>query len=209
MLTKPNEDRGMIRKDFTLEIRSIDETKGEFLGVASVYGVEDLGGDIIESGAFKKTIAERPQVPILWQHKSGEVIGMGTVTEKGNEVLIHGQLDMEDPTAANAHRKMKKGLISGLSIGFQAVKTNWEEVKDRYIRHITELKLWEVSVVTFPMLPEAQVTSVKQDSSLTPEPPSTPAVEPPAAVVPADKKGSEPEVIHSLLSSILQKAKEY
>ncbi len=206
---------------FFLEVKEIAED-GTFSGVASVYDVEDLGGDIIEKGAFKKTLSENPKVPILWQHQSDEVIGMGEVTESGNKVLLAGKLDLEDPTAQKAHRKLKAKLIKGLSIGFQTIKAKWEEIveegKTRYIRRIQELKLWEVSVVTFPMLPQAQVTRVKNADEYeariarledeiqalkankgtpTPEPPPVPQPPP---------HSTEPEV-HSLLKSLIQTAK--
>lgn len=142
------------------ELKEIKED-GTFVGVASVYGVEDLGGDVIEKGAFKKTIAENPTVPILWQHRADEVIGRGTVKEWQGKVMLEAALDLEDATALKAYRKLKSGLIKGLSIGFSTIKHAWEEVEGRTIRHISELKLWEVSVVTFPMLPAAQVTRVK------------------------------------------------
>ncbi len=207
MKTQPKETNGIIHKDFTLEIHATDEQKGEFEGVASVMGVKDQGNDIIEPGAFTKTLRERPVVPVLWQHKSTEVIGSGKMSEQGDKILIKGTLDMEDPVAVNAYRKIKKGLISGLSIGFQTIKRTWEETAEEFIRHITELKLWEVSIVTFPMLPEAQITAVKQDSSLAPEPGGTPA-EPPKPAAQADTKSTEPEVLHSLLKSIIASVKE-
>jgi HK97 family phage prohead protease len=150
-----------------LEIKEVGEG-GKFTGIASVYDVEDLGGDIIEKGAFKKTIAENPDVVILWQHDADEVIGKGRVSESGNKVTVEAQLDMDDTTAQKAYSKLKKGLIKGLSIGFNTIKSKWEEIEEdgkrRYIRRISELKLWEVSVVTFPMLPAAQVTRVKSVS---------------------------------------------
>lgn len=146
------------------EIKEVNDD-GTFTGIASQYGVEDLGGDIIDKGAFSKTIAENPGIPILWQHDSREVIGEGTVKEWQGKLLLTGQLDLEDPTAQKAYSKLKRKLIRGLSIGYTAVKSTWEEIKEgdvhKWIRHITELKLWEVSIVTFPMLPSAQVTRVK------------------------------------------------
>ncbi len=144
------------------ELKEVTEG-GTFKGIASVYGVEDLGGDVIDKGAFTKTISENPRVPILWQHDAHEVIGFGEVKEWQGKVLITGSLDMEDPTAAKAHRKMKGGLVRGLSIGFSTIKSTWETVGEKMVRHIGELKLWEVSVVTFPMLPAAHVTSVKAE----------------------------------------------
>lgn len=205
-----------------VEVKEVRDD-GTFSGVASVYGVEDLGNDIIEKGAFKKTIAENPEVPILWQHDSSEVIGSGQVSESGSKIMLSGRLDLDDPTAAKAYRKLKSKLIKGLSIGFQAIKSVWEEIEEegqkRYVRRIQELKLWEVSVVTFPMLPLAQVTRVKsadeyeqriarledeikalQATKATPATEPAPAAEPP-------QQPTEPVIDHSLVSSILNSFK--
>jgi HK97 family phage prohead protease len=154
------------RLDLFCEVKEVSED-GTFHGIASVYGVEDLGGDVIDKGAFKKTLAENPVVPILWQHKSESVIGEGVVKEYQGKILIDAKLDMDDDEAVKAHKKLKRGLIKGLSIGFQTVKSTWEDVEGRMVRHIGELKLWEVSVVTFPMLPDAQVTRVKSDDRVS------------------------------------------
>lgn len=158
----PINDSGLL--ELKAEVKELKED-GTFSGVASVYGVEDLGGDVIDKGAFSKTVAENPDVLILWQHQAAEVIGSGSVKEWQNKILINGQLDLEDPTGQKAYQKLKKKLIKGLSIGFQTIKATWEEIEEngrtRFVRHIQELKLWEISVVTFPMLPAAQVTRVK------------------------------------------------
>lgn len=146
----------MITLNLPFEFKEVSDA-GTFEGIASVYGALDLGGDIVERGAFSKTIAERPTVPILWQHRMDEVIGMGALKSTQQGLSLKGTLDMEDSTATKAHRKMKNGLVRGLSIGYETVKA---DVKDG-VRRLQELKLWEVSVVTFPMLPAAQVTSVK------------------------------------------------
>lgn len=148
------------RFELICEVKEIQED-GTFQGIASVYGVEDLGGDIIDKGAFRKTISENSTVPILWQHKNDEVIGEGSVKEWQGKILVDAKLDLEDETGQKAYRKIKRKLIKGLSIGFQTVKSTWEEVEGRMIRHISELKLWEVSIVTFPMLPSAQINRVK------------------------------------------------
>jgi len=143
-----------------LEVKEVGED-GTFTGIASVYGVEDLGGDVIDKGAFRKTIAENPTVKILWQHDPSEVIGTGQVKEWQGKILLEAKLDLDDPVGQKAYRKLKNKLIEGLSIGFQTIKSSWEDVEGRMVRHISELKLWEVSVVTFPMLPAATVTRVK------------------------------------------------
>ena len=150
---------------FFFELKEM-ESDGTFKGIASAYGAEDLGGDVIEKGAFTKTIQENDTIPVLWQHRAAEVIGMGQVKEWQGKIMISGQLDMEDPIAQNAFRKMKKGMVRGLSIGYQTLKSFWEDSAGKSIRHITELKLFEVSLVTFPMLPAAQVTAVKDNDEL-------------------------------------------
>jgi len=155
-------DNGQI----VLEIKSLNED-GSFTGIASVYGVEDSYGDIIEKGAFTKTLQENPEIPLLWQHDDSEVIGKGTVTEQGGKVMISAQLDMEDSTAQKAYRKIKNKMIKGLSIGFQSIKRTFGEENGRYIRRIQELKLMEVSIVTFPALAQAQIMQVKQRDELT------------------------------------------
>lgn len=148
------------------EIKGIGED-GTFTGIASMYGVSDLEGDIIEKGAFTKTIRENPEVPVLWQHDEEEVIGLGTVAEKGNKIEISGKLDLEDPVAQNAYRKIKNGLVKGLSIGFMAVKKTFGEENGQFIRRLQEIKLMEVSIVTFPAMPQAQITSVKNADEIT------------------------------------------
>jgi HK97 family phage prohead protease len=204
------------------ELKEVNED-GSFVGIASVYGVEDLGGDVVDKGAFKKTISENPSVPILWQHKADEVIGTGTVKEWQGKVLLEAKLDLDDATALKAYQKMKKGLIKGLSIGFNTVKSTWEEIEGRMIRHITELKLWEVSVVTFPMLPAAQVTRVKsaEEEALTLRvkeleekflalmaAKSTPVEPEPAKASEPPSEGNEPDALHSSLSAALDDWKQ-
>lgn len=151
--------------EFKAEVKDLAEN-GTFSGIASVMGVEDLGGDIIDKGAFNKTLEENANPVILWQHDPGEPIGIGEVKQWQGKLLISGKLDIEsDPVAQKAYQKLKGKLVKGLSIGFTTVKASWEEVKEngatRFIRHIQELKLWEVSIVTFPMQTQAQVTRVK------------------------------------------------
>jgi HK97 family phage prohead protease len=159
----PKETGAMEVKDFRLEFKELDET-GAFTGIASVYGVEDLGGDVIEPNAFNKTLAEKPTVKILWQHDPREVIGEGAVSDNGREIIVKGRLDMDDPVAQKVYGKLKRKLVDALSIGFQTVKAIYEETPKGMVRHITELKLWEISIVTFPMLPQAAVLDVKDTS---------------------------------------------
>lgn len=149
-------------KDFKFLIKSADN--GKFEGLAAVYGNIDLGGDIIAPGAFTKTISDKGgKVPILWQHDSREPIGMGALEDSAEGLVIHGDLVMESPVAQKAYALMKKEVLRGLSIGYDTVVSEYD--KERDIRTLKEVRLWEVSLVTFPMNPEAQVTNVKAISS--------------------------------------------
>ena len=185
--------------DLGFEVKEVSE-EGVFTGLASTYDNVDLGGDVVRPGAFKKTVNEMKSVPILLGHDPSKVIGEGILRDSEKGLVIEGKLDIDiDQDAATTHKKMKRGRVKGLSIGFTTVK---DAVKDG-VRELLELKVWEVSLTPFPMNTHAFVTAVKE-LPLTPEPPSTPEVEPPAAVVPAESKTAEPAYDHSLLDSISQ-----
>jgi HK97 family phage prohead protease len=138
-------------------IKDISED-GTFHGDLAVYSKEDLGGDVILPGAFTKTIQERgSQVPLLWQHKSDEPIGTLTLQDSPDALRVTGKLLMELPTAQKAYRLIKSGVIKGLSIGYDTIKDNM----DKGVRYLKELRLWEGSIVTFPMNELAMITSIK------------------------------------------------
>ncbi len=131
---------------------------GSFEGSLAVYNNVDLGGDIIAPGAFTKTIKERGnQVPMLWQHDSKRPIGMLTLIDDPDALRVKGQLLMELPDARNAYLLIKARIVKGLSIGFDTLKDTLEGT----VRHLLEIRLWEGSLVTFPMNEQALITSVK------------------------------------------------
>ncbi len=147
-----------MQKTFKLEIKEFGND-GVFTGMASVYGNRDLGGDVVEAGAFSKTLSEKNgEVPILWQHDMREPIGIGKLSDSADGLQIKGELALESPTAVKAYGLLKRGVLKGLSIGYDTIR---DEVKDK-VRYLKELKLWEVSIVTFPMNELATVQSVKQ-----------------------------------------------
>lgn len=146
----------MEKARFNLKVKAVDET-GKFTGIGAVYGNVDLGGDKILPGAFTKTLVAGNQLPLLWQHNPSDPIGTVKVTDTSQGLMVEGQLLLSDPTAAKAYSFLKAGIIKGLSIGYDTVKAAW--VDD--IRELRELKLWELSVVTFPMNESATVTGIK------------------------------------------------
>lgn len=149
----------MKNKAFKFSIKTLGDD-GTFVGQASVYGNVDLGGDIVEKGAFTRTLTNKGgEVPILWQHDTREPIGLGKLADSDHGLQIDGALVLESPVAQKSYALLKKGVLRGLSIGYEVMKGG-EKMIDG-IRHLTELKLWEVSLVTFPMNELALVSGVK------------------------------------------------
>jgi uncharacterized protein len=145
------------RRDFNLRIKSVDEAAGTFIGLGAVYGNVDLGNDVIDPGAFTRTLGAGKSFPVLWQHDPSNPIGTAKITDTREGLLVNGKLELTDPTAQKAYTFMKAGVVKGLSIGYDTMQSTM----DGDIRHLTELRLWEISCVTFAMNESAQVSSVK------------------------------------------------
>ncbi len=141
-----------------------DKNYGTFEGYGSVFGNKDLGNDVIEAGAFTKSLkGKKPQsVKLLYQHKSDMPIGVfDEIKEDEHGLVVKGRLALKTQAGAEAYELLKMGALDGLSIGF---RVNPEKVSyDRRAnkRIIKEVDLMEVSLVTFPMNPQALVRSVK------------------------------------------------
>lgn len=148
-------------RDVPFELKSLDDA-GQFDGLAAVYGVADDYGDIIEPGAFTRTIQHKGgKVPILWQHDTREPIGIGLLADSTLGLVITGKLNLTVARARETHSLMKQakaeGMPCGLSIGFDAVQAEWRGTN----RHVKEIRLWEVSPTFFPAQSLATVGSVK------------------------------------------------
>lgn len=144
------------RKLLSGALGSIDD-EGVFEGYASLFGVPDLGADVIEAGAFRETLAKREAagVRLLWQHDPGDPIGVWlSLTEDTHGLRVRGRLSLEARRARDVHALIKSGAVDGLSIGFRTERARRETTG---LRRIFRLDLWEVSVVTFPMAPGARV----------------------------------------------------
>lgn len=148
-------------KDFKFQVKAVNDD-GTFSGYAATYGNVDLGDDVIEPGAFTKTLREKNnQSFLLWQHDQRQPIGDAVYTDEAKGLSLEGSLWLDMPRARDAHiflkRSLEKKLPAGLSIGYDAVKKSFEGS----VRHLQEVKLWESSIVTFPMNERALVTAVK------------------------------------------------
>jgi HK97 family phage prohead protease len=142
------------------------EADGTFSGYASIFSQRDLGNDIVVPGAFAKSLARRGAsgIRMLYQHDPNEPIGVWTSIEEDSRGLhVVGKLTRSVERGREVHELMRAGAIDGLSIGFRTVRATAGKTpgKAAGARHILEADLWEISVVTFPMHPQARVHAVK------------------------------------------------
>ena len=143
------------------EIKMLNEA-GAFSGYASLFGEVDLGKDRVERGAFLRSLARRGAggVRMLFQHDPAEPIGAWrTIREDGRGLYVEGVLSDGVSRAREVRELIKARAVDGLSIGFQTVRAKSDPKTG--IRQILEADLWEISVVTFPMLPGARISDVK------------------------------------------------
>lgn len=153
---------GWQKKRVELELEDVDGD-GRFTGYASIFGAVDLGRDVIVPGAFAESLKKRgpAEVRMLFQHDPDQPIGRWTeIREDRRGLFVEGRLTLATVRGREIHALMKSGALDGLSIGFQTVRAARKPKGG--IRRILAADLWEISVVTFPMQPEARVTSVKK-----------------------------------------------
>lgn len=157
-------------KTFGLKFDEVSD-QGIIRGYASTFGNVDLGLDIVEKGAFKKSLKENKGVfPILADHNPSKQIGWNMkASEDDRGLLVEGKLNMEVQDArekyALAKSAMELGAPMGLSIGYATIKAEPDRERP-VVRRLKELKLYEYSIVTFPMNTEAMITAAKSVTGL-------------------------------------------
>jgi HK97 family phage prohead protease len=151
-------------------LKKLDDD-GSFSGYGSVFGVKDSYDEVVVPGAFAKSLAEHKanetMPKMLWQHDWDHPVGVYTVMKEDDHGLfLEGKLLREEvQKAREAHALLKAGALDGLSIGYipRAWRRNDE---DKDILELTEVDLWEVSIVTFPANPAARVQEVRMAESI-------------------------------------------
>lgn len=156
-------------KQFDCNIALTDREEGLFAGYASVFDVVDNHKDAILYGAFTETLKKKhngKDIKLLWQHKMDEPIGVfTTMREDSHGLYVEGKLLLDVQRGKEAYSLLKSGAMDGLSIGYSAVKYGYDE--ETGVRFLTEVELWEVSLVTFPANEAAGVTALKDDKPQT------------------------------------------
>jgi HK97 family phage prohead protease len=140
------------------DTRAVDDGI-EIAGYASLFGKPDRGGDVVAPGAYAKSLAALAanggRVKMLWQHDPVRPIGVwDDVREDARGLYVKGRILTDVETGREAARLIRAGAIDGLSIGYRTLRAT---KTDKGRRLLQELELWEVSLVTFPMLPSARI----------------------------------------------------
>ncbi|PQO22368.1 HK97 family phage prohead protease [Rhodobacteraceae bacterium WD3A24] len=135
-------------------------------GYASVFGRRDHGGDVVVRGAYSASLAALSarggRVKMLWQHDPGQPIGVwDEVREDERGLWVRGRLLTEVARGRETAALIGAGAIDGLSIGY---RTRRAERAPEGGRKLVELELWEVSLVTFPMLPDATLGGARKET---------------------------------------------
>jgi hypothetical protein len=140
--------------------------EGRFRGLASVFGTIDQGGDIVQPGAFKRTLAEHAKngtrVVMLRDHNPSDPVGIWESikeTPKGLEVV--GKLTLGVAKAKETLALLKDQALTGLSIGYRVAMASRHPKTGA--RLLDDVHLAEISLVSMPMHPGARVVSVKAD----------------------------------------------
>lgn len=139
----------------------------EIAGYASLFNVEDKGGDLVQKGAYQASLERLSKaggkVKMLWQHNPLQPIGVWeSIIEDDKGLLVKGRLIPEVQARREALALLQAGAIDGLSIVYRTVRAE-KSAKGRLLH---EVELWEVSMVTFPMLPEARVVPSDDEAAL-------------------------------------------
>lgn len=152
-----------------LDISFRFQTSGEaatFSGYAVIWGERNGHNEIVQRGAFAKTLAAHKAAgtrPVmLWSHNPSEIIGVwNEVREDDKGLYVEGQLLTEITSGREAHERMKAGAVNGLSIGFRVYPGG--ERRSGGIRYLTDINLPEISVVGMPSAGNARITSVRNN----------------------------------------------
>jgi HK97 family phage prohead protease len=136
---------------------------GSIEGYASLFGEVDAARDMVMPGAFTQTLKQRGlrKIPMLFQHDPSEPVGVWLeLKEDFRGLIARGRLIPDVLRARELLSLLKAGAVDGLSIGYRTVRGQIDP-KTR-VRRLYQVDLWEISIVTFPLLNGARVSAVKE-----------------------------------------------
>jgi len=157
-------------KTTRLELKDIEPSKGIYSGYASTHTQDDgEPPDIVEPGAFAKTITEngptsqKPRIKVLYQHDFFSPIGKPLILKEDSTGLYHESQIAQTTLGKDVLTLMAEGVITEQSIGFDTIKSDMDP---NGVRHLREIKLWEYSPVTWGMNANTPILGVKSLGSV-------------------------------------------
>jgi uncharacterized protein len=136
-----------------------------FSGYASLFGIPDASGDIVMPGAFRRSLIQRGRkgIRMLFQHDPAQPLGTWShLREDERGLFVRGELSLGASRVRDIGALLADGAIDGLSIGFKTVTAARDRVTG--LRRLLHVDLWEVSLVTFPMMASARVTALSHSN---------------------------------------------
>lgn len=139
--------------------------EGQFVGYASVFGNVDSYGDIVQPGAFTKTLeawdASADVLSCLWAHDMSDPFSnLGEVLEAAQDdhgLRVKVALDLDNPKAAQIYRLAKGRRLTQMSFAYEVL--DGEKTDDGYL--LKELALYEVSLVPLGANSLTDVVAIK------------------------------------------------
>lgn len=163
----------MLTKSLPLRIKAAGEeddlADGTIRAYASVFGNVDSYGDVVEKGAFARSIKEWEDsgdtLPLLWGHNTLDpdfnIGGVKKATEDDHGLLIEAEFDLDNPKAAQVYRLCKGRRVRDLSFAFDIAEAGEGKVDERPVRLLKDLNLFECSIVPYGANPETSIVAVK------------------------------------------------
>lgn len=148
---------------FAAEFKA-DREDGTFSGYGNVSGNIDSAGDRVIEGAFARDLAKNGgRRVLLWQHDPASPIGTVDLVEDSHGLRVKkGRLTLGVQRADEAYLLLKAGALTGMSIGYEVVKSR---PATGGVRELTEIATWEISLVSFPANTLARVDDVKGEEA--------------------------------------------
>lgn len=152
----------------SLKLDTEVDIEGSFTGYGNVFDIIDSYRDVVMPGAFTQTLEEHKEAEtmpkLLWQHDTAEPIGVYTeVKEDDHGLYVEGQLAVDDsvPVADKAYSLLKRKALDGLSIGYTIYPGGQHWNEDDKVMELTNINLWEMSIVTFAANPASGVETIR------------------------------------------------
>lgn len=150
----------LFSKPLQVEEIKADGDEWQVSGYVSTFGNVDLGGDVVEPGAFKKTLKSGPKVRFLLSHDPRQVLGTPKKLHEDSKGLF-GQFKISKTQLGGDTRQLLlDDAIDSFSIGYSADTYTIDQKEG--VRHLDAVTLYEASLVAMPMNPAAVVTGVKE-----------------------------------------------